>query len=94
MALNKPALSLAIKNSLNSKLSALLGAEFRNVSIGGVTIPIDILKAIGEAVGEEVIDHITANAQVSTTVSTTVTGTLPAGPVAAIGTGSGSGTVS
>ena len=40
------------------------------------------------------VTHITNNAEVDTTVSTTVTGTLPDGPVAANGSGTGEGTIS
>ena len=40
------------------------------------------------------VTYITANAQVSTSVNTVVIGTLPSGPVAATGSGSGAGTIS
>jgi len=101
MALNKPVLSNAIKSSLDSKLSALLGPEYRSFTVGGVNIPIEILQAIGEAVAEEVIDHFKANGEVLTSTSNAGTGVGTAvdpisGPlpvtttVTSTGTGTGS----
>ena len=45
-------------------------------------------------IARAIVEEIQANAVVTTTVTTTVTGTLPAGPVAAVGAGNGTGGIS
>ena len=74
--------------------ATLVGKGFKpdDVPFGGTGV--GALELIIDAIAQAVVNEITTNAIVSTTVTTTVTGTLPTGPVAANGSGAGSGSIS